>query len=219
MSYPLITLPAGVTWGYSKSPKYSTIIQTPQSGRGQVRATLQQSPVFEWELTWDYLKENGVTTTNDFQYLLDFYMAMQGSFGGFIFDPSQYNFERLAVTQNLSAFNNGFSGIGDGTTRAFQLWRSSAPISGSNYLLEMIQNVSVLAGIYVNGVLISSGSYTLTNFPSVVTFTTAPAASDTIAWAGNFNYVAHFAEDSNDFEEFMFQLWTLKTLKLESVQL
>lgn len=101
----------------------------------------------------------------------------------------------------------------------YQLWRSSAPIGGSNYLLEMIQNVSVLAGVYVNGSIVSAGSYTLSNFPGVITFNSPLAVGSVLAWEGNFNYVAHFLEDTNDFEEFLFQLWDLKTLKLESVQL
>lgn len=218
MNYPLLTLPAGVTWGYKKTPKFMTIAQTPQSGRGQVRATLQQSPIWQWELDWNYLKEIGVTTTNDFQYLMDFYLAMQGSFGAFLFDPSQYYLERLTVTSDTTQLSNGFSGVGDGTTTVFPLWRSSNLSGGSTItLLEMIQNVSLLNGVYVNGVLQGVGTYSLTNFPSVITFNTAPAAGATVVWAGNFNYLAHFAEDTNDWEEFMFQLWSVQSLKLEAV--
>jgi hypothetical protein len=391
MSYPLITLPAGVTWNYKKTPKYQTIVQTPQSGRGQVRASLQQSPIYEWELIWNYLKVDGVSTANDFQYLHDFYEAMNGSFGAFIFDPSQYDLEQLSVGSNIALMNNGFSGAapgnnylewstdmtqssawvttgvgasgptylgtsnppsftngifaqdfsfpavpsttGDysvlaqtvtpgialngnsftfsiwayvtaaqtftfylidnpetqgvstqinlvagwqqvsvtwsfsGTTStqlqigvkrlagqaavafiglyqpqleigsaigpitqtyatnlpaqtAFQLWRSSAVLGGGLVtLLERIQNVSLLIGIYVNGSIVTGSTYTQSNFPATVTFNSPPAAGSTIVWAGNFNYLVHFAEDSLEFNEMMYQLWECGGCKLESVML
>lgn len=218
MSYPLITLPKGVTWGYSKSPKFSTIVQTPPSGRGQVRATLQTSPVWEFELDWNYLKENGVTTANDFQYLQDFYCTMRGGFGAFLFDPSLYNLERLSVVQDITQPSNGFSGQGDGSTKTFQLYRSStAP--GVATFVEAIQNITLMGGIYINGTLASPGSYTQTNFPAQVTFTTAPASGAAISWAGNYNYLVHFADEKIDPQQFMFELWELKSLRLESVYL
>ena len=217
-SYPTLTLPIGCEWGYNKQPKYTTIEQTPISGRRQVRASLQQSPVWEWELSWSVLNENGHNTLNDFQYLQDFYLAMQGSFGAFVFDPSTYFLERLSVTHNLTQMSNGYSGVGDGTTTVFPLWRSSAVLGGGQVnMLEMIQNVSLLNGVYVNGSLVTN--YTLSNFPAELTFTSPPALNATIAWDGNFNYLAHFADDVADFEEFFFQLWTMKRLKLEAVLL
>ena len=48
MSYPIIALPKGVTFKYTKSPKFNTILQTPQSGRHPASATLQQGTIFEF---------------------------------------------------------------------------------------------------------------------------------------------------------------------------
>lgn len=225
MTYSPIILPNGVSWSYRKTPKFQTTVQTPRSGRGQVRYTAQVSPIWEWELTWNYLKEAGITsgrgltTANDFSWLQDFYLSQQGAFGAFVFDPSQYNFERLSVTGDTTQLNNGFFATGDGSTTVFNLWRSSTLASGIISRLEMIQNVSLLTGIYSNGTLVSPSAYTLTNFPATVTFTSAPASGTVLSWAGSFNYLAHFADDSIDVEEFMYQLWSLKSLKLELVQL
>lgn len=53
---------------------------------------------------------------------------------------------------------------------------------------------------------------------TTVTFTPAPSAGATITWTGNFFYRVRFKKDSADFNEFMFNLWELKTLELESVK-
>jgi hypothetical protein len=220
MSYPLITLPKGVTFKYTKTPKFNNIKQTPQSGRHPAAATLQQGTLFDFDINWNYLKNNGVTTSNDQQYLQEFYEAIGGGFQFFSFDPSQYNLENLTVTHDFTQLKNGFFGTGNGVQTVFPLWRSTSALGGGNVnLLERIQNVTSMAGIYVNGTLISSGLYTLANFPATVTFTTAPAVNATLAWAGSYNYLCQFAEDTQDFDEFMFQLWSLKSLKLESVAL
>ena len=220
MSYPILTLPKGVTFKYMKSPKFNNIKQTPQSGRHPAAATLQQGTIFEFDINWNYLKNNGVTTSDDQQYLQEFFEAIGGGFQFFQFNPSTYNLENLTVTQDFTQLKNGFFGIGDGVSTIFPLWRSTSALGGGNVnLIERIQNITALGGIYVNGSLLPGADYSLANYPSVVTFTSAPAAAATLAWAGSYDYLCQFAEDMADFEEFMFQLWKLNSLKLESVNL
>ena len=220
MSYPILTLPIGVTFKYMKSPKFNNIKQTPQSGRHPAAATIQQGTIFTFDINWNYLKNVGVTTSNDQQYLQEFYEATGGGFQFFQFNPATYNLENLTVTQDYTKLKNGFSATTDGITTVFPLWRSTSALGGGTVsLVERIQNVSVMAGVYLGGSLISSSLYTLTNFPSVLTFATAPTTGQTLAWAGSYNYLCQFDEDSIDFEEFMFQLWKLNSLKLESVNL
>ena len=220
MSYPIITLPKGVTFQYTKTPKFSNIKQVPQSGRHPAAATLQQGTIFEFDLHWNYLKNNGVTTANDQQYLQEFYEAIGGGFQFFEFNPAQYNLESLNVTHDFTQLQNGFFGLGDGVTRTFPLWRSTSALGGGNVtFVERIQNVTALAGVYVNGSAISFGAFSQSNWPATVTFTTAPSDGATLAWEGSYDYLCQFAEDTADFEEFMFQLWKLNSLKMESVNL
>lgn len=385
MSYPLITIPAGVSWDYNVSPKFSTIMQTPQSGRHPATATLQDSTIFDIELTFDYLTETS------YQYLKSFYEAMRGSYGWFLFDPSQLNLATTALTNDLTQLNNGFSGVvpamnyltystdmtqlpwnkafsgttgptyqnpatgpngipnsaqfwswpavpntgGDysalvqsvttglptvlgntftfsvwlytspsaatfdvkisnagntegnttvvtmtpgvwtqvsvshtftGSTTGlevwilypnnspainfigiynpqleaggmvgpaclttttptlgqtvFPLWRSSAVFNAETVtLLERIQNVTSFVSLYLNGSVVSGSLYTQTNFPAEATFHFPPSAGLNLSWSGNYCYLVHFSDDTADFNEFMYQLYKLKTLKMETVNL
>jgi hypothetical protein len=225
MPYPLFSLPQGLGWNFKQSPKFTTTIQTPQSARGIISATQQSGVIYGFELVWNYLKtsqvgSDGTTVTNSFLYLKNFYEAMQGSYGRFIFDPSLNNLATLSVTQDTTQLDNGFCGIGDGTTTVFPMWRSTSVLGGGVVtLLERIQNVSLLVGVYVDDTIVSSGSYTQSNFPGTITFETAPAENAVIAWAGNYNYLVHFDEDSIDFNEFLYRLYELKSLILESINL
>lgn len=220
MSYPLLTLPKGVSWHYKRSPKFSNIRQVPQSGRHPASYSLQSGTLFDFELTWNYLKQIGVTTTNDVQYLQEFYEAMGGGLNWFVFDPSVNSFENLSVTQVTTQLQNGFFGTAVSGQTVYPLWRSTNALGGGVItMLERVQNVSLLVGVYSNGTLIPSSSYSLTNFPATITFTTQPTAGSVLSWAGNYNYLVQFSEDTIDFNEFLFQLWELKSLKLESVNL
>ena len=59
----------------------------------------------------------------------------------------------------------------------------------------------------------------MSQYPLQVTFTSAPAAGQALSWSGNFAYVAKFAEDSMDFNQFMQNLWDLQSCKIEQVPL
>lgn len=218
--YSQLVLPKGLGWGYRKTPKFSHIEQMPQSMRHPAVATLQMGVIYELELQFNYLKVNGVSGSNDVAYLQAFYEAQRGGYGWFSFDPSVYNLENMAVTQDYTQLRNGFFGIGDGVTTTFQLWRSTAALGGGVVTYaELIQNVTALTGVYVNGVVASPGTYSQANYPATVTFNTAPANGAILAWAGSYSYLCRFAEDQMDFEEFLFNIWRLRSLKLETINL
>ena len=73
-----------------------------------------------------------------------------------------------------------------------------------------------LGGIYVAGVLQDPTSYVFTA-PNTLTFHTAPAAGAQITASFRYYFVCRFATDSQDFEEFMANLWTLHELQLITV--
>jgi hypothetical protein len=220
LTFPNLVLPASVGWNFAKRSKFSTTLQTPQSMRHPSSATLQTSVIYELEIAYAFLKNKGLTYTDDVAYLQAFYEACRGGYGWFTFDPSTLNLDTMSVVQDTTKLRNGFFGIGDGITTSFPLWRSSSVFGGGNVTqLELIQNVTLLGGIYSNGTLVAGSGYTQSNFPAQVTFNTAPAANAVLAWAGNYSYLCRFEEDVLDLEEFMYQLWELKSLKLETINL
>ncbi len=228
LSFPNLVLPNNAGWSYTHRSLFSTILQRAKSQRHPASATLQQSVVYGIDLTYEFLANAGLSYADDMAYVQGFYEACKGGFGWFTWDPSVlgsaagklYN---MSVAQVPTAapypLRNGFFAVADGVTKTFPLWRSTSVFgSGTLQQLEMIQNVTLLGGIYENGVLISSG-YTLANFPAQITFTAAPPLGTVLSWAGNYSYLCRFAEDTLELEEFMYQLWELKSLKLETILL
>ena len=221
-TYPIFSLPMGITWQYKKTARFNNVRQDPQSGRHPAVATVQQGVLYEFELNWNYLKQKGVTTSNDIQYMQEFYEANGGGFGLFQFDPSIRNLEDLSITHDYYQLKNGFCGNGDGVKTSFPMWRSTNALgapSGSQLatFCERIQNVTGLYGVYVGGVMADWSTFTQTNFPATLTFHTPPSGA--ISWEGTYSYLCQFAEDTQDFDEFLFQLWELKSLKLETINL
>jgi len=221
LSFPNLALPSGgLDWNFGRRSKFSTIIQTPQSQRRPATATLQKGVIYELDLNFNGLANVGSTYADDAAYLQEFYEACRGGYGFFTFDPSAYHLASMSVVHDTTQLSNGYFGVGDGSTTAFPLWRSTSAFGGGNVsLCELIQNVTLLSGVYVNGSLISAGSYALSNFPAAITFTTPPGAGAVLAWEGNYSYLCRFSEDLLDMNELVYQLWELKSLKLDTINL
>ena len=231
LSFPNLVLPsAGLGWNFAKRSKFSTIVQMPQSMRHPASSTLQKSVIYELELSFNGLANQGTTYADDAQYIQDFYEANRGGYGWFLFDPSQYNLANMSVAQipATGAYPqcNGFFAVGDGVTTSFPLWRSGNPLGSTTLTpLELIQNVTLLGGIYANGVAVAGSGYALTslgappNGGAWITFTTAPASGAVLSWAGSYSYLCRFADDLLDMNELLHQLWELKSLKLETINL
>ena len=221
LSFPNLVLPsAGLGWNFARRSKYSTIVQTPQSMRRPAPATLQKGVIYELELSFNGLANVGSTYSDDAAYIQEFYEACRGGYGYFTFDPSQYDLANMSLVSDTTKLSNGFFAIADGVTTAFPLWRSTSALGGGLVTYcEMIQLVTAMTGVYSNGALVPSANYTLTNFPSVVTFTTPPANGQVLTWAGSYAYLCKFAEDVLDMNELLYQLWELGSLKLQTVNL
>jgi hypothetical protein len=124
----------------------------------------------------------------------------------------------MSVSGTVTSQRNGFIGYGDGSTTVFPLWRSTTALGASTVTrLELIQYVTQMNAVYFNGE--ATTGYTLSNYPAEITFTSAPLSGEVISWDGSYAYLCHFAEDSVDFNEFMYDLWELKSLKMETVLL
>jgi uncharacterized protein (TIGR02217 family) len=199
------TLP-GLAWSVHKAPKFATRIQTSISGR-ELRVLDQINPIWTWTLTYDFLRDGvqwgnngaGIGTGHDeLHTLMGFFLKQQGPFQTWLYDDVTDD----SVTAELLAF-------GDGVTTTFQLFRT---LNGFN---EPITQPAVITGIYNNGVPVaySLGAY------GVITISPAPAVGHAITGTFLYKWPVRFTDDTADFENFMYQLWSLKTLKFQSVLL
>lgn len=197
MSNVIFPALAALNWDIVRRPIWATHVQTAASGREQ-RSSYWTYPVYEWTLSYDVLYADA-GTAQDFQTLLGFFNARQGSYDSFLYrDPDD-----SAVVSQLFA-------TGDGVTTQFQLERS---LGG---FVEPIKDLAAAPTVRIGGIVQGSG-YSVSS-TGVVTFTTAPAQGAPLTWSGSFYFRVRFASDAQDFTNFARALWATKSLKLRGVK-
>lgn len=214
LSNAVLTLPTrpngSWTYPWKKKPKWNTLVNTPASRRGQVRIPLQQFPIWEFDLNMSYLK--GTEQINSaYEYLIGFYNDVQGGAKSFLFiDLNDFNVTQTGTVGSTE----GLLAVGDGVTTQFQLVRQWG---GS---VDIVQNPGPAPiNLYVNGTLQTiTSQYTYTTQGGVITFVTAPPVNAVITWSGTFYYRIRFMEDTlDDLQQIYYQVWSLESLKFESV--
>ena len=101
------------------------------------------------------------------------------------------------------------SGPATGRRRSF---RSCATVGGYS---EAVQGASGVSAVYLNGVAQPAGWCVSSGYAPAITFTTAPGAGVAVTADFGVLWLCRFAEDVQDFEEFMAMLWTFKTLPVD----
>ena len=191
----------------TKTPRFAGRSQNAISGR-ELRVLDQINPIWNWTLTYSLLRDKWDARArtgpgvgyDELRTLAGFFLQQQGTFQSFLFDDPTDN----AITDQVL-------GIGDGSIRTLQLVRSMGGFA------EPITAPSVVSAIRFNGVRQDSTSYTIETETGVLTFVTPPLAGHVIAADFTYRFRVRFAEDSVEFENFMYQLWQLKQIKLQSV--
>lgn len=186
------------------------------SGR-EVRASYWTYPMWEWDLTHEFLPDAATVgtgagvTASDMKDLVGFFLSVHGSGTGFLFqDPD----ENAVVLQAI--------GTGDGSTVTFTLVKTFG--LGSFIVTEPIGylNQSVTPNVYVDGVLKTvTTDYTIpvtTPGAQTITFTSAPANGKAITMNMSFYYYVKFKDDTLDFEKLMDKWWTQRKLTLASLR-
>lgn len=200
------TLP-GLAWSVTKAPRFATRIQRAVSGR-ELRVVDQASPIWTWTLTYSLLRDKWDTRGagglgagyDELRTLAGFFLQRQGAFQPFLFDDPSDN----AVAAQLL-------GTGDGVTSSFQLVRSMGGFA------EAITAPNTLSAVYFNGVRQAAAQYTVDGGSGLVSFLAPPPAGISVTADFTYYFRVRFAEDTAEFENFMFQLWQLKQVKLQSV--
>lgn len=203
----------GLGWSVTKAPRFQSRIQRAVSGR-ELRVLDQPNPVWSWTLKFEILRDaHDVRGPGGFgagydelRTLMGFYLEQQGAFSPFLFDdPTD---DSTAATQGIiNTVAGGFTG--DGTTKTFQLARSMPGFT------EPITAPNQVGAVTVNGILTSGWS--VDPATGILTFAVAPAAGASVAAQFTYYFRVRFADDSAEFENFMYQLWSLKQVKLQSV--
>ena len=103
-------------------------------------------------------------------------------------------------------------GNGDGLTASFPLVASIGGYSSPVY------GTSGVSAVYLNGVAQTSGWSLSADYLPAITFTTAPASGVAITADFGVLWLCRFADDVQDFEEFMAMLFELRTLRLMTVR-
>ena len=196
-SFP--TLP-GQGWSVHKRPTFSTLVASHVSGR-EVRDALYQYPLWEFELTFDALaSDTGAGLgAQSLQSLMGLFLQCQGQVGTFLYtDPT----DNAAVAQAFA--------VADGVTTGFTFARA---LGG---FLEPVGWVTAVTSVTLNGASQASGWSVAA--PNVLTFAAAPGAGVIVAASFAYAFQCRFLDDTEDFEQFMQNLWTVKSLKFRSVR-
>ena len=200
MTYPVFPSLPGQGWSVLKQPTFSTLLVTQNSGR-ETRFGLSARTQYEFEVLFDGLDSSGLfpgLTTSSLQTFLAFFMTCQGQLQPFLYqDPTDYS-----VTAQTF-------GTGDGTTRTFTLGRTI----GSNY--AAVSYINTITSLTVAGT--PTSSYTI-SYPNSITFTTAPAASATLAWTGTYSFLCRFLIDKLDLTCVASSLWQCKSVKFRQIR-
>ena len=101
-------------------------------------------------------------------------------------------------------------GTGNSSAQIFQLVRSMGGCA------EPMIAPNTISGIFFNGVLQSPAGYAVDADTGLVNFTAPPPTGQSITADFTYRFRVRFADDTAEFENFMYQLWQLKQIKLQS---
>lgn len=176
MAFVEVRFPTDIAYGSAGGPEYSTDVVVLQSGYEQRNSNWSQARV-------RYNVAYGVKTPAQLQSLIGFFRARKGRADGFRFkDWTDYQ----ATAQSL--------GTGDGTQTQFQLVKNYA--SGSVTETRLVTKpVNGTVSLYLNGVLQSSGAYSVNYTTGLVTFTAAPGSGVAVTADFEFDIPVRFDTD------------------------
>ena len=199
MTLPTFPALVGQTFA-TKSPITATNVAEHDSGR-TVRTALYQG-LYEFEVGFEALVSDAVCNpglgVQSLQAVMGLYLQCGGSCGAFLY-----------VDPNDNAVTNQTIATGDGATTQFTFLRSIGAGSDSDFYVTGVTSVAV------NGVAVSNWSLIA---PNLLSFSASPLSGATIMASFAYAFVCRFLEDSQEFENFMQNLWAAKSVKFRSVR-
>jgi hypothetical protein len=198
--------------GYSQfwNPHFFNQSEVASAG-ANIDVALSSTPVHEFELTYDFLRANGafMSNTPEFKIFFSFFLAMGGQVGRFLYP----NIDDRSVTGQFVATTDGSTSVFGPLNRTFGYGgnNSTEPVG----YVDLTQPVNV----YLNGVKQAASSFQiLQTLPmnQQLKFFNTPSADQTVTIDMSYFYYCKFTEDTNTFEKFMYNLWSVKKVTLRS---
>lgn len=196
MALPVFPTPPGLAWSVKRGVEWSTPKADAISGKN-IRYANWTFPKRHFEAKINVLRTN--PAFNEWQTFEGFFNSLQGAFGLFAYDDPN---DDTIATQPF--------GAGDGATTAFQLVRT---LGGWT---EPVFIINGTPSIFVGGVLTVPASISPYG---VVNFSGPPAPAAALTWTGRYYFPCQFDDDIMGFENFMFQLMRLGSIKFSTVKL
>jgi hypothetical protein len=170
----------GYVWDSKKKPVFNNITHKPATGR-DIRIALYDQPVYEFLLSNEWLTKANKDT------LMGFFLARRGSFDSFLYGDED------------CVISNQWFATGNGVATTFHLLKATA------WAVEIVNNVVGVPLIYLDNVLLTSGTHYTISATGLVTFMTAPTGA--LTWTGAVYYRCVFMEDSLEYNQFANRLY------------
>jgi uncharacterized protein (TIGR02217 family) len=218
MSNALFPKMSGQGWSVLKRPMFFNLVTTTASGN-EVRIANYPYARFQYQLKYEALPSaagyiSGVT--NDFQTLFGFYCARNGNFDSFLFDESDHT-----ASQTDSSVVGQIIGTGNGSTTSFQMQRTLGPSTRPIYAINSVIASNPPTGapvpkIYLNGVQ-QGGGYSIST-TGLLTFSAPPGGGVAITADFSYFFRCRFMDPMVEFENFVQNLWSLKSIDFQEVR-
>lgn len=199
MAIPVFPVLRGLTKPIGRKTVWSTSMESSFSGE-DARFPNWTYPKYAFTLKFDFLRADAAET--DWQALSGFYNQVFGPANLFQYLFSEDGGPSSGVTDQPF-------GIGDGTTRTFQLVRTMGGFTEPVFL-------PTSPTIKINGV--TTAAYTIDAYGRV-TFTVAPGAAAALTWTGTWNWYCRFDADEQDFNNFAFKYWDCQQVNFTTVKI
>lgn len=176
----------------------------------------QQTPLWEFELKYEILRdktqnivkpETGLGDFVELQQLAQLYLACAGPYGEFFFDDWTDN---SRTRQAL--------GVGDGATTTFTLLRTISNNEGLSFT-EAVggANLNYDIIVYLDDVEVSPTAWDISSDLRDLVFTTPPAENAAVSITFYYYYRCRFLTEEQEFEEFLYNRWSVQSLKFRNI--
>lgn len=194
VALPVFPSLIGLAWPVPRVVKWSGNKNDALSGK-RVRTTYMTYPVYAYEFKFNVMR----TASQEWQNLEGFINQVYGGAGLWLYDDPN---DDAALAQLF--------GHGDGASTTFQLVRTLGGFTSPVFFPNAIADVKI-AGT-------PTAAYTLSSTGQVV-FNTPPANGAALVWDGTFRWPCRFDDEAFGFENFMQNLFSMKSLKFSTEKL
>lgn len=185
-----------------RNPRWNTAVRRAASGR-EIRSPQWEAPEYRYQLRHEFVRN--LASKPELANLIGFFNLRQGRAGFFFYlDQTEY------IVPGTSL------GVGDGTTKDFQLMRYMG--SGGAAALEPVHAIWGSHIVAVNGATKTLGTdYSILPW-GIVRFVTAPANGAVLAWSGNALRVCRFDDDELELEELARSFWSSRGFEFITIK-